>query len=182
MVLEYIKSDLYRYAGKTDFKTFLKYYFAHRGFNFSVWYRLVSRGSLRVKKLALPIYKHKRTKYGISIPQGCKIGYGLLIHHGGPIVINWTTTIGDNVDLRQFTTIGESNFTQTPKIGSYVSIGANVCIIGDVNIGSYVTIGAGSVVTKDIPDYATAAGNYAKVLNYDDKSHYIRNPWPLKNN
>ena len=33
-----------------------------------------------------------------------------------------------------------------------------------VRIGNNVTIGAGSVVTKDIPDNAVAAGNPAKVI------------------
>ena len=53
----------------------------------------------------------------------------------------------------------------------------NVCVVEDVKIGNNVTIGAGSVVTKDIPDDATAAGNYAKVLNYKDPGRYILNRW-----
>ena len=50
-------------------------------------------------------------------------------------------------------------------------------IVEDVDIGSNVTIGAGSVVTKDIPENATAAGNYAKVLNYRNPGRYIKNSW-----
>ena len=46
-----------------------------------------------------------------------------------------------------------------------------------LTIGDNVTIGAGSVVTKDIPDNATAAGNYAKVLSYKDPGRYIKNRW-----
>ena len=45
------------------------------------------------------------------------------------------------------------------------------------NIQHNVTIGAGSVVTKDIPDNATAAGNYARVINYNNPARYIKNPW-----
>lgn len=51
-----------------------------------------------------------------------------------------------------------------------------------VCIGNNVTIGAGSVVTKNIPDNATAAGNYAKVLNYNNPGRYIGNPWHCGNN
>jgi serine O-acetyltransferase len=40
-----------------------------------------------------------------------------------------------------------------------------------------VTIGAGSVVTKNIPDNATAAGNYARVLNYRDPGRYVNRRW-----
>lgn len=38
-------------------------------------------------------------------------------------------------------------------------------------------LGAGSVVTKNIPDHATAAGNYARVLNFNNPGRYILNKW-----
>ena len=43
------------------------------------------------------------------------------------------------------------------------SIGANATIVCGVTIGEYALIGAGSVVTKDIPAYALAYGNPARV-------------------
>ena len=82
--------------------------------------------------------------------------------------------IGDNCNLSQFTTIG-SNEGAAAVIGDNVYVGPSVCIVENVHIGSNVTIGAGSVVTKDIPDNATAAGNYAKVLNYKNPGRYITN-------
>ena len=45
-----------------------------------------------------------------------------------------------------------------------VWIGNNVIILSGVTIGQKAIIAAGSVVTKDIPDYAIAAGNPAKVI------------------
>ena len=56
-------------------------------------------------------------------------------------------------------------------------IGPNVCIIGGVTIGNNVTIGAGSIVTKDIPDGATVAGNPAKTINFNQHPEFIQNPW-----
>jgi len=47
-----------------------------------------------------------------------------------------------------------------------VWIGANVIILKNVTISKGAVIGAGSVVTKDVPSYAVAAGNPAKVLRY----------------
>jgi serine acetyltransferase len=38
------------------------------------------------------------------------------------------------------------------RIGDNVEIGANVCIVGEINIGNNVTIGAQAFVNKDIPD------------------------------
>jgi len=46
------------------------------------------------------------------------------------------------------------------------SIGANVAIVCGHTIGKYAFIGAGSVVTKDIPDFALAYGNPAKLRGY----------------
>ena len=108
-----------------------------------------------------------------------KVGYGLYIAHEGPIVINPTTVIGNNCNLSQFTTIG-SNDGAAAVIGDNVYIGPGVSIVENVKIGNNVTIGAGSVVTKDIPDNATAVGNYAKVINYDAPGRYIKNLWKNK--
>lgn len=110
----------------------------------------------------------------LQIPLSTQIGYGLYIGHGGPIIINGTAIIGNNCNLSQFTTIG-ANHGKAAIIGDNVYIGPNVCIVEEVKIGNNVTIGAGSVVTKDIPDNATAAGNYAKVLNYNNPGRYIGN-------
>jgi acetyltransferase-like isoleucine patch superfamily enzyme len=51
-------------------------------------------------------------------------------------------------------------------IGDDVWIGAHATVIKGVNIGSGAVIGAGSVVTKDVPRYAIAVGNPAKVIRY----------------
>ena len=52
------------------------------------------------------------------------------------------------------------------RIGNDVWIGDRVIILPGVTIGDGCIIGAGSVVTRDIPAYAIAAGNPAKVLRY----------------
>ena len=120
--------------------------------------------------------KFNRTKILIQIPVETSIGYGLYIAHSGPVIINPSTVIGNNCNLSQFTTIG-SNEGHAAHIGNNVYLGPSVCVVEDVTIGDNVTIGAGSVVTKDIPDNATAAGNYAKVLNYHNPARYIKNRW-----
>lgn len=61
---------------------------------------------------------------------------------------------------------------KTVEIGNDVWIGENCFIKDGVNIGNGVILGAHSVVTKDIPDYAIAVGNPAKVIKYrfDDQT------------
>ncbi len=50
------------------------------------------------------------------------------------------------------------------SIGDHVWIGDNVFIRHGVSIGDHAIIGANSVVLKDIPAYALAAGTPAKVI------------------
>lgn len=63
-------------------------------------------------------------------------------------------------------------------IGDNVWIGGNTVICPGVHIGSNTVIGAGSVVTKDIPDWAIAAGNPCRVIREiteADRKLYFRN-------
>lgn len=56
-------------------------------------------------------------------------------------------------------------------IGDGVWIGHNVIILPEVTIGNGAIIGAGSVVTKNIPPYAIAVGNPARVIRYRFSEH-----------
>lgn len=49
-------------------------------------------------------------------------------------------------------------------IGDDVWIGANVTVTDGVKVGSHAVLAAGAVVVKDVPDYALAGGNPARVL------------------
>lgn len=114
----------------------------------------------------------------VDLPLETEVGYGLNLSHGICIVVNGGTMIGNNVNLSQFVNIGTNN--NTPAIiGDNVYIGPMTCIVEDVHIGNNVTIGAGSVVTKDIPDNATAAGTPAIVLNYNNPGRYIGNRYKI---
>ena len=49
-------------------------------------------------------------------------------------------------------------------VGNNVWFGANVTVLGGVNIGDNVIVGAGSVVTKDLPSNTKCYGNPCKVI------------------
>lgn len=174
---EYVKSDLFRYYGKSDFKTFLKAIFTNRTFRFQYTLRMCqTKGwTYYIGKM---LWLFNKTKRYLQIPISTQIGYGLYIGHGGTVVVSGTAILGNNVNLSQFCTIG-SNYGKAAVIGDNVYIGPNVCIVENVLIGNNVTIGAGSVVTKSISDNATAVGNYAKVINYNDPGIFIKNRWEM---
>lgn len=59
---------------------------------------------------------------------------------------------------------GDKSLWESTLIGNHVSIGSNATVL-PVAICDHVVIGAGAVVTKDITEPGTYAGNPAKKLN-----------------
>lgn len=176
--IEYIKSDLYRYSGSTSFKAFIITLILEAGFRKMIPIRL-AKSRLKVICILGKILNLLSRNGAIKINYKTQIGYGLYIGHGGPVIINNTAIIGNNCNISQFLTIG-ANEGKAAVIGNNVYIGPNVCIVENVKIGNNVTIGAGSVVTKDIPDNATACGNYAKIINYNNPGRFNKNKWVIK--
>lgn len=106
---------------------------------------------------------------GIELPRKLTVGKGLIVYHGQALVVNQGVVIGQNCVLRNSVTIGhkklaDGTFSQCPRLGNHVDVGANVCIIGAVTIGDNVIIGAGAVVIKDIPHNSVVVGNPARIL------------------
>lgn len=57
-------------------------------------------------------------------------------------------------------------------IGDFVWIGARVLILPGTKIGEGAIIQGGAVVHGEIPPYAIAGGNPAKVFKYRDAEHF----------
>ena len=105
------------------------------------------------------------------------IGHHTIVGMGNVII--GPVTIGNEVMLAQNIVIsglnhGYEDVTISPRqqkeickqiiISDDVWIGSNVVITAGVTLGKHCIIGAGSVVTKDIPEFAVAVGNPAKVI------------------
>lgn len=81
----------------------------------------------------------------------------------GPKTIIWGRDHGMDINIP----MKHQGHSKAPvKIGNNVWIAANVTILKGVTIGDGAVIGAGAVVTKDIPPYAIAVGNPARVVKY----------------
>jgi serine O-acetyltransferase len=97
------------------------------------------------------------------IGRGADFGPGFVILHSFGIVINTQVRAGKNLVLEHGVTIGAEK-GKCPVLGDNVFIGAGAKIIGPVRIGSDVKIGANAVVTRDLPDGATAVGVPARIV------------------
>lgn len=128
---------------------------------FYFWWRIANYLYISGKspKIAKRINRNLIFKYGIEIQLGANIGKGLRIAHSLGITISHIVTAGENLLIRQNTTIGaklDNVVNKSIKIGNNVDIGANSCIIGsNLKIGNDVIIGAMSFINKDIPDNCT---------------------------
>lgn len=59
----------------------------------------------------------------------------------------------------------KDEYRQT-RVGQGASLGANCTVVCGHTIGRFAFVGAGAVVTRDVPDYALAVGNPARVSGW----------------
>lgn len=178
-----IRSDRYRRYGKKE-SALVIILQSLRPYKSSVlfWLRLCQYKGWLYPLCKIMCARAKR-KALVALPTSTKIGYGFTIGAQGGMcmAINGGTIIGNNVGISQFVNIGTNSSTYS-IIGDGVYIGPHSCIVEGVKIGNNATIGAGAIVTKDIPENATAAGVPAKVLNYDNPGRFIKRRWPVTEN
>ncbi len=177
--IQYIRSDYYRITGnRSSIAKMWLYTFMDVGFRFMFWFRLAQWSSVYsfIPKIT---YRLVGQRHHIDIERCTQIGYGFRILHGGPLVINSSAIIGNNVNICQNTTIGSLHH-KAAHIGNSVYIGPSVCIVENVNIGDNATIGAGAVVVKDVPKDSTVAGNPAKVISMKTPARFIWRKWQPK--
>ncbi len=94
---------------------------------------------------------------GAIVQSGTKIGKHCIINTGASV--DHDCVVEDYVHLSP-----QSILCGNVHVSEGAWIGAGTTIIPGVKIGKWAVVGAGSVVTKDIPDYALAAGNRCKVI------------------
>lgn len=122
--------------------------------------------------------------YNIQVGNNFYSNYNLTILDVAKVVIGENVMIAPNVSIY---TAGHPVHPDSRNsgyeygigvtIGDNVWIGGSVVINPGVHIGNNAVIGSGSVVIKDIPDNAIAAGNPCKVIRYiteEDRKYYYK--------
>ncbi len=107
----------------------------------------------------------------LQIGAFCSIAAGVKIFLGGEHRTDWVTTYPFNALWEKAANIkGHPKTKGDIKIGNDVWIGRDAVILSGVKIGDGAVIGVRAVVTKDIPPYAIAVSNPARVIKkrFDD--------------
>jgi len=144
------------------------------------------------KKIRLTVWSQHKGSGKIDVGRWC------LLCPGTRIMSATAVSIGDGCMFAQDACITDSDWhdlydrsisignTAAVNIGNNVWIGDSVIVNKGVRIGDNAVIGAGSIVVKDVPANAVAAGNPAAVVKYLDpaiplksRSEWFRNPAQL---
>jgi sugar O-acyltransferase (sialic acid O-acetyltransferase NeuD family) len=107
--------------------------------------------------------------YDITLGNGCNIMPNTVIANGSRIgngcIVYYNTLVTHDCFIGNFVELSPgATLLGGCQIGDFSQIGSNATILPGIKIGKNVVIGAGAVVTKDIPDYATAFGIPASIL------------------
>lgn len=90
-------------------------------------------------------------QHGACVMTGCRIG--------AHTYLNLNVTVGHGTVMEGTSTVNPgANVSGNCHIGDGVLIGTGAQVLETLRVGSCATVGAGAVVTKDVPDAATAVG------------------------
>jgi maltose O-acetyltransferase len=141
--------------------------------------RAPSRGHL---KRLLELFKYAseqcHIESGIHIDLGCQISIGkhtyinanCVLLDGAELVLEDNVLVGPGVQLL---TVTHPKDAERRKQGWMIAkpihikagawIGGGAIILPGVTVGKNAVVGAGSIVTRDVPDHSTVAGNPARI-------------------
>lgn len=92
---------------------------------------------------------------------GVELGDGVFVGHG----VMFINDKSPRATAESGELAGEDDWElQRTVVADGASIGSGATILGGLRIGARALIGAGAVVTRDVPDDTTVAGNPAKPL------------------
>jgi len=141
---------------------------------------IIAIGDNAIRKRVAEKTKHKFTNTVHSsafFSRYAVMGVGNMVLQGA--IVQAQTTIGNHVIINTGAQIDHDCVVEhyahlapgvilcgNVNVGEGAFVGAGATIIPGKRIGAWSIIGAGAVVIDDIPDYAVAVGNPAKIIKY----------------
>jgi sugar O-acyltransferase (sialic acid O-acetyltransferase NeuD family) len=108
----------------------------------------------------------------IKLGVGCMILHGTIIQAqtfiGNHAIINTGARVDHDCQISEYVHVAPAAvLCGSVQVGEGTFVGAGAVVIPGKKIGRWATIGAGAVVVHDIPDYAVAVGNPARIIRYN---------------
>ena len=129
----------------------------------NIFYARVAVRHLYLKKI-LGIFAAPQSF--LDITSTSFIGGGLIIQHGYNTLVS-PAKMGRNCWINQGVSIGHRSEVGQPEISDFVRISAGALVLGPLKIGRGATIAPGAVVMRNVPPYAIAMGNPAKIVGFN---------------
>ena len=181
--IAYKKRGLDRDEWQKDFRDNRKFLYKYTSRKYELYYLREKRNKAYAKRFNMG--KGGMVEYNvelsrqhylagtISIGENVLLGKHVFIDYSGEVVIGNNVRLTNGVIIETHQHCYHSDYKKSKSeiiptqlfIGDGVVVGSRAIILSSCHyIGKYARIGAGAVVTKDIPDYATAVGVPAKVI------------------
>lgn len=115
----------------------------------------------------------------VKIDDHVFVGRNFFIRAAGGVEIGSYTHISRNVTIHtvnhniegELLPYDKVEVKKAVKIGRYVWIGMNVCILPGVNIGDGAVIGMGAVISKDVQAGDVVVGSGQRIVSKRNESH-----------
>ncbi|MEL7214113.1 MAG: DapH/DapD/GlmU-related protein [Pseudomonadota bacterium] len=136
-----------------------------------IWHFVHVLGGTRIGKNVI-LGQNVMAGPDVTIGDGCKVQNNVALYKGvtleqdvfcGPSCV-FTNVLTPRAHVERKDEFGET------FVGQGATIGANATIVCGHHLGAYCMIAAGAVVTKDVPEFALAAGVPAKQIGWVSKS------------
>jgi acetyltransferase EpsM len=132
--------------------------------------------SKKIRNLQIPLDRYYSVIHPkATVSQSSIIGYGTFI--GPNVTIMPESTIGNHCSFRASANVGHdcqvgdfcymgpnSTLSGRVTLEEGVHIGPNACVLENTRIGMYSVIGIGAAVIKNLPNFAVAFGNPARII------------------
>jgi sugar O-acyltransferase (sialic acid O-acetyltransferase NeuD family) len=135
--------------------------------------RIRQQARVRLRQQGEAFYSaiHPRAVVGaeVDIGNGCVVCANVVINIGSRIgeqvILNTSCSVDHHNHIGDFVHIAPgAHLGGDVTVGEGTLVGLGALVLPQIRIGKWAVIGAGAVVIKDIPDFAVAVGNPAKII------------------